>query len=44
MWAQACTVNIVLTDMHAKLDKRYVDGCSKDTDAYLRISMDILRG
>ena len=37
-------VEIVPTDMHAQLDKRYVDGCSKDTDGYLRVSMDVLRG
>ena len=37
-------VEIVPTDMHAQLDKHYVDGCSKDTDGYLRVSMDVLRG
>ena len=30
--------------IHIKLEKRYADGCSKDTDTYLRIPMDILGG
>jgi hypothetical protein len=30
--------------IHVKMEKRYTDGCSKDTDTYLPIPMDIIGG
>ncbi|KAJ8582127.1 hypothetical protein M405DRAFT_581175 [Rhizopogon salebrosus TDB-379] len=42
--AEAGEVVQDLDDLCSKLDKRYTDGCSKDTDTYLRIPMDVLGG
>ncbi|KAJ8582130.1 hypothetical protein M405DRAFT_846618 [Rhizopogon salebrosus TDB-379] len=42
--AEAGEVVQDLDDLCSKLDKRYTDGCSKDTDTYLRIQMEVLGG
>jgi hypothetical protein len=37
-------LELVVANDALMLDKRYTDGCSKDTDTYLRIQMEVLGG